>query len=367
MPKTVSSIRLTYTDGGSSDKEYNAAINEVSPGLYTVDCAWGRRGSPSQRGTKTPSPVPFASAEKIYDKVVAEKTGKGYIVAGTGGAGGPTGTAPASFAGAATKAKTSFLPQLLNEIDEAEMERLINNPDFGVQEKSDGERRAALKGGKEGANKKGQLVGLPQETSEAIIKSLEGEDATLDAELVGKEFIAFDILSYKGDDLRAAPYYERLSILKSAVRPNLLVTVVSTARSAADKRAKISALRSKNAEGVVFKDMNAPYTAGRPASGGAQFKFKFKASATVKVASITAGKRSVATSVLEADGSWRDVGKVTIPPNRDIPAVGALVEVEYLYAYPTSSLFQPVYKGERSDVDESDCKASQLKFKAGTT
>jgi bifunctional non-homologous end joining protein LigD len=46
-----------------------------------------------------------------------------------------------------------------------------------------------------------------------------------------------------------------------------------------------------------------------------------------------------------------------------VPNLGAVVEVRYLYAYPDGSLYQPVYLGERSDVDVTECVVSQMKFK----
>ncbi|MEN9634345.1 MAG: hypothetical protein RL077_2749 [Verrucomicrobiota bacterium] len=57
------------------------------------------------------------------------------------------------------------------------------------------------------------------------------------------------------------------------------------------------------------------------------------------------------------------IGNVTIPANHKVPAVGAVVETRYLYAYPDGSLYQPVYLGERSDVRQNECVVSQMKFK----
>lgn len=57
-------------------------------------------------------------------------------------------------------------------------------------------------------------------------------------------------------------------------------------------------------------------------------------------------------------------GNVTIPPNQDIPQIGSVVEVRFLYAFRESgSIFQPVYLGERDDIPEADCTTTQLKYK----
>src|SRR4051794_3946716 len=81
-PGVVTSARLFYRDG-SSDKEYHAAINAVDGG-YTVTFAFGRRGSALNAGTKTSSPVQLEKARQIYDKLLAEKTSKGYTPDGSG-------------------------------------------------------------------------------------------------------------------------------------------------------------------------------------------------------------------------------------------------------------------------------------------
>jgi bifunctional non-homologous end joining protein LigD len=57
------------------------------------------------------------------------------------------------------------------------------------------------------------------------------------------------------------------------------------------------------------------------------------------------------------------VGNVTIPPNHNIPVAGDVVEVEYLYAYKGGSIYQPVYRGKRTDLDINACTTDQLKYK----
>jgi bifunctional non-homologous end joining protein LigD len=76
------------------------------------------------------------------------------------------------------------------------------------------------------------------------------------------------------------------------------------------------------------------------------------------------GKRSVQMQVYDEVGTPVEVGSVTIPPNKDIPEVGSVIEVTYLYAYEGGSLFQPVFNKERNDVLPDECTESQLKYKA---
>jgi bifunctional non-homologous end joining protein LigD len=112
----------------------------------------------------------------------------------------------------------------------------------------------------------------------------------------------------------------------------------------------------------VFKRLDAPYTPGRPNSGGNQLKHKFYATCSAVVAIIN-DKRSVELRLLNGKG-WVSVGNVTIPPNFKVPAVGDVVECRFLYAFRESnSLYQPVYLGPRQDIEQHECVLSQLKYK----
>ncbi len=75
-PSTTDRVTLCYREGGS-DKVYQAAIEPSGIG-FVVNFAFGRRGSTLQTGSKTLSPVGYDAARKIYEKLVREKTAKGY-------------------------------------------------------------------------------------------------------------------------------------------------------------------------------------------------------------------------------------------------------------------------------------------------
>lgn len=62
---------------GTSNKEYHLQLEESGSG-YVVNFQYGRVGNALQSGTKTATPVTLPEAEKIYDKLLKEKLGKGY-------------------------------------------------------------------------------------------------------------------------------------------------------------------------------------------------------------------------------------------------------------------------------------------------
>ena len=112
-------------------------------------------------------------------------------------------------------------------------------------------------------------------------------------------------------------------------------------------------------EGTVFKDLRAAWQVGRPASGGPALKLKFWESCACVAARVNS-QRSVEVSL-----GGCPVGNVTI--NLTIPEPGQVVEVRYLYvAGVGGSLYQPVYLGERDDIEPGECTsdAQNLKYKA---
>jgi bifunctional non-homologous end joining protein LigD len=187
-----------------------------------------------------------------------------------------------------------------------------------------------------------------------------------DGESIGDDYHAFDLLEHNGENLRPLPYRIRLVrlvnlLLSTANHPH--IKLVETAFTTAQKTALWQRLRRENREGIVFKRLDVPFAPGKPNSGGPQLKFKFVATASAVVAKINV-QRSVEVSLFQGR-SLVSCGNVTIPANHEIPKVGAVVEVRYLYAYRDSlALYQPVYLGPRDDVDPGECLVSQLKFKA---
>lgn len=203
-------------------------------------------------------------------------------------------------------------------------------------------------------------MSLDKEIMEAI--NLNEGSVTIDGELIDSKLYTFDYL------MTGIPYKERLKLLEANYGDYNMknIIVIYTAYTKEEKQKLYDELKARNAEGIVFKDLRAMYTPGRPASGGTQVKFKFCETCTCIVCGRSSTKRSVALALLDENGKELTVGNVTIYPNFAIPNINDLVEIKYLYAYKGGSLYQPVYKGVRTDLDMVDCKLSQLKYKAGT-
>lgn len=350
-------ISLFFTEG-SSDKAYTAELKAKGDG-FVVNFAFGRRGAVLKPGTKTASPVGYEAALKIYNKLVSEKKAKGYTEDESG----------ETFVGSENAGrKTGNLPQLLNPVERADADALVRDASWLMQEKFDGERMMIERldaGEPQASNRKGLTVPLPAEVRDAVLSIPGSGRLLLDGEFVQGNFVVFDVLAHDGVDLRDKPFEHRVGDQQALARITPKSERLLWAPTAFGSEAKLALwerVMASNGEGVVFRRRSAPYSVGRPDSGGEALKFKFVESATCQVVDVNAGKRSVQVQVF--DGSTAvPVGNVTIPANKPIPAPGKLVEVRYLYAFKGGSLFQPVYLGERSDLSPDACSIDQLKFK----
>ena len=258
-----------YFREGPSDKEYHAAI-EPHDGGFIVNFAYGRRGSTLTAGTKTPDPVSLEQAQAIHQKLVASKVAKGYQ---EGNPGRPYRQSPIPNPGTGSNdgRDTGIRCQLLNPIEKEEVSRLLTDNLHCLQEKHDDRRLLVRKQGDEitGINRRGLVVAIPEPIRLAVAAI--PFDVLIDGEAVGETLHAFDLLEVKGNDLRPRRYLDRHSGLLMVIPPNLLaLRWVSTAVEPDDKIETYEELRLTNREGVVFKDIDAPYSPGRPAFGGTQ-------------------------------------------------------------------------------------------------
>lgn len=353
------SINLFYTEG-SSDKVYQLQLEEKDDG-WVVNFQYGRRHSTLKAGTKTNKPVSFEDARAAYDKLLKEKTKKGY----TPDTSGSIYQSVQDVNDALGDRFTGVIPQLLNPIrKEVDIEKVLVSKDFIAQEKYDGERRSISFDGEKviGANRDGLVVSLPASILEDVKRS--SDTFVLDGEIMGERYVAFDVVEHNGTCIRKKSVVDRLNILKKVASSFSHIEMVHTCETEEDKRALVERLKKRRAEGVVFKKRDASYVSGRPASGGNQLKWKFVESATVRVASIHKTKRSVGLEAFDGD-SVVPMGNCMVPTNYDMPKVGDLVEVEYLYLYRNGSLYQPQFKGARSDKSAPD-ELGTFKLKADT-
>lgn len=107
-----------YFQEGTSDKVYEVDLCEVGEQQFVVNFRYGRRGSTLRDGTKTPAPVDRTQAEAIAQRLIDDKTRKGYQSVSESSA-----PAPAPAVEAAPVAEAAA-PAALSPREAAIMERL---------------------------------------------------------------------------------------------------------------------------------------------------------------------------------------------------------------------------------------------------
>ena len=360
----IRSVRLFFQEG-SSDKVYNADLLEDG-GKFTVHVEWGRRGSSLSSGNKAVK-VSRELADKTFDKLVREKRGKGYeeLTAKVK----PAAVAPPEGEGSGSKvggkrAKVGHAAQLLTAIEDHELDGLLDDDDMIAQQKLDGVR-VVVTVGKElvATNRDGQVTELARGALAGLAYLPHG--TVVDGEVLGDAYWLFDLLVLAGEDVRTRGYVERWQLLDEELEPALTegARILPLAIGSKAKRKLCDRLRDTRAEGIVFKQRDAPYKAGR---GTTQRKHKFVKSADVVIVE-NAGN---AYRMVVYDGKQPfDVGRVfagtTNASRKDLDArLGRdeqiVAEVRYLYATDDHQLFQPVFVRVRDDKKPTACKRDQL-------
>jgi bifunctional non-homologous end joining protein LigD len=373
MPFTE--VKLFFQEG-NSDKVYYAKVVPAGAGVFDVVVQWGRRGSTLQSGKKALK-VPLDKAEATIARLKREKMNKGYEEMTSSVK--PAEVAPPMGEGSGSKAggvrkRVGRVAQLLNPIDSHEVEALLDDSKVVAQQKLDGGRVLCHIDDGEvlPTNRSGQKTTMGAGVLKGLIHLPSG--TVVDGEVLRDErgaevYWLFDVLEFAGRDVSHETYEQRFARLTDEIEPGLSepVSVLETAWTPKQKRALYERLMASGAEGIVFKRKDAPWSAGRPSSGGTQLKCKFVASADVLL--VENAGNAYRMQVYEK-GRLRDVGNVfSGTTNESRAALDAqlskgrkvVAEVRDLYATDSLNLFQPVFVRARTDKAEKDCLIDQLK------
>jgi bifunctional non-homologous end joining protein LigD len=361
------SATLAFSDiaqGGSSDKVYNINLDRSGDG-WSVTAQYGRRGNALATDVKTKNgAVGYDAAKKIFDKVVAQKVAKGYV-RGAGESRAPVAAPEFPATGGGVRSQ-----ELLTEIDERAAAALVLDPDYWMQDKSDGHSRGVVKAGGVifGLNKLGRKVPLPAELHDELSR-INLETFHIDAELVGDKLVCRDLLDADGD-IHGLPYEVRFvrlvkAIYRESAEPREFkhISVVATWEGSFKPAALEQQIKERR-EGVVFKLRGAPHRAGR---NGQHKKFKFvKTLSAIAGKPRASGKDSVEVFLAGRTGVVVSVGSVSLIGKPPV-AEGDVVEVAYLYASAGKRLVQPRLMRVRTDVEQDECTLDQLIFKRENT
>jgi bifunctional non-homologous end joining protein LigD len=353
-----------YFRQGSSDKVYHLQLENTQE-RWSVQAQWGLRGSALQSDIKV-SDTNYEEAKHVYDRLLREKTGKGYQIAQAT----TNGDTPISVGLPVSREHSGHIPELLTPIEEQEALRLAEDVSWWFQQKFDGRRLAVQKadGKYSGINKLGQIVPIDSRLTEPL-DMVQAKGFLADGEITDSHLFVWDLLSVNDTDLRIQPYEIRYVHLTQLFRDvHQTLRVCETAMTPKAKRAFVKAMHDANAEGFVCKNRYAAYAGGR---AGQHYKCKFVATASFVVGpkpdkKADDGHRSIAVYLLDGNRP-RFMGTVGVPDRYPLPRAEQIVEVRYLYCHPgpDGKLIQAKYFGKvRDDIELNDCNVSQLKIKA---
>lgn len=253
--------------------------------------------------------------------------------------------------------------ELFEEIDLSQLSRLTSNPDWGYQEKHNGERRTICKDVVDGHfrirdfNREGGIgKGLPSHIRQALLRHplpkfviecelVKGDIFIFDALILGEEMLFNDRYEY-----REARYHAEFEGFADHI------FTVRTVRGAKNKQALVLKLASEHAEGIICRNLKARYKQGR---SGQHFKLKFvKECDVVVIGRNPQGKDSAEIGVYDNQGRLHRVSGCALRGIRVVP--GDVLTVKYLYSSRDNHLVQPVLVRKRNDKSPRECTLSQL-------
>jgi bifunctional non-homologous end joining protein LigD len=351
---------ILFCTKDGADKEYHVEIIEV-PGGYSLKILNGKRGAAKEQKGDKPV-LTLDQATKEFDRLVKEKTSpkKGYTTDASG-----IGYATSEIAGK----MSGNMPHLLVPITLDRLHELVNDDAYGFEEKIDGER---LMIDVQGGNiKTSNKLGVINCVSNAIVHGigqLSIADILLDGENRNHEFHVFDILRLNGVCLKSKSTLERWQIFsdltKGANWPDVIKPVflhTGSEQKVAFLRDALRSDRENFIEGIVAKQLSAPYVPGRAAPKQAtHLKYKLVEDSSCVVVAVSKTKRSATLGLFDESNLIREVGNVGIPANQNMPNVGDVIDVQYRHLYLQGDLCEPVYLKPRSDVLSHECMLTQV-------
>lgn len=253
--------------------------------------------------------------------------------------------------------------ELLTEVTRAQATRLVDGDRFGGEEKHNGERRTIVKdaSGIRDFNREGNRgKGLPAH----IINMLMAHPLpsfTIDCEWEKGVVVVLDVLVLGGLNFAPQPYAKRKEAAHLAFdNQSNYIRVTRTVTGRAAKAALVATLEANNAEGVVFKDLTAPW---RPGRSEQHFKLKFvKDMDVIVIGPSPEGHNSVRVGVYNKQGRLIDICGVSLNGKPSVK-VGDILCIKYLYATQKDGVMhavQPRLLFVRTDKKAEECTTAQM-------
>lgn len=388
---------LRCTDG-AHNKQYLAELVEHPDGSYSTPCSYGAIGAKLSTTVKYTGPD-RTRAVAAFEKVVAEKLGKGYteepvpaVLGGAAVSGLGSGPLPALAANSGDM-PPRFGAQLASDRGFQALHDAVFNPYlFRLEEKWDGWRALisfAPNGEIEIRNRdgidKGRIANLPllanalRDLGAAVPALYEG--SVLDGELVGPtfaettslissgngdqsalRFVVFDLPYFAGVDRRGVSLSARLADLERVLAYATPPVVSSPALVPVKELAEL--IWEAGGEGLIIKELDAPYLSG---GRGSWRKIKRTITADGVIVGLEPGQGKYAGQVgalvigqHDAMGKLVEVARISgftdaLRRSLDASFTGHVVEFAYQERLASGRYRHPRFVRIRRDKLPADC------------
>lgn len=334
-------VNANYTDTELDQAGTRLVKGIASPAPVNVD--------PPTADTK-PQPEPTAAQQAIYAQVVCR-----LLDAGFDDTDKPASVFPGMDA-----------PMLAQTVAADDLDSLLADERWGCQNKLDGERVLieVVDGHVTARNRSGaeKVRNISADHLAPFTSLIEGR-WEFDGELVGRTLWLFDMPCAGGFFAADTPFEDRykalLAVFGAPGAHSENFGVVATVTGETAKRQLLADVEADHREGIMFRDMKAPYEHAMRSSG--LRKHKLVKDADVVVAAVNTTKQSVDVAVYNTNGHLQTVGAVSTIGKGTVE-VGDVVTVRYLYVVDEEHprLFQPRIVTVREDKLPEYCTIDQF-------
>lgn len=241
----------------------------------------------------------------------------------------------------------------------------IASPKWYAEEKFDGDRLCLIIDGDtvKAYGRSGMELHVPPSLQNVRLPE-KIQRTVFDGELIDSTYYIFDLLEFHGTDYTVITYALRRTSLERIMEQLDFPSceLVYCAKSPEEKQALVDQCMEEQAEGVIFKRVDATYQAGRNRNW---LKYKFYKTCDCIVSQMRReGKpEAVELSLYDENDHLFDVGGCKIPERYQLEqkiTVGDVVEIRYLNFTDDRRLYQPVFLRKRNDKSPSDCTIHQV-------
>lgn len=255
-------------------------------------------------------------------------------------------------------------PMLADSINVAAIGPYLEDPNYWLQQKLDGDRilMRVIDGEVTALNREGEVRRNP--VPRKIFDAFRDLPGTwfFDGELVDDTFWIFDLPVADTAVGIVHPYEFRLDVLHrifAGWSPPPCVRLLPTAKDHNQKSALFERIRADSAEGAILRRFDGQYRPGKRSA--VMLKAKFVRTVDVVITTVGLDDRASATYGLYDNGALVPAGSCSTA-GRPHVKVGDVAEIRYLYASDTGQLYQPVLLRLREDKSASQCTVDQLQF-----